>query len=124
MPSCGQTSFSSSPERCTISVPALGLTQIQSSPAAAGSVPFVSTAISNLGGVKRIDQRIVELQHGLAPGDDHQPRSRRVAPQTRGMSGELSRASELPAAIAVDADEIGIAEAALRGGPVGFPPRP
>lgn len=45
VPACGQTSFSSSPERCTVSLPALGLIHTQSMPGCTGSVPLLSIAI-------------------------------------------------------------------------------
>jgi hypothetical protein len=46
-PGCGHTTFTSSPERCTTSLPALGLMHSQSIPAGAATVPLLSTAISN-----------------------------------------------------------------------------
>jgi hypothetical protein len=44
IPCCGHTSFSSSPERWTTSVPAFGLMHSQSMPGVAAIVPLLSTA--------------------------------------------------------------------------------
>jgi hypothetical protein len=80
IPSCGQTSLSSSPDRWTMSVPAFGLTQ------------------------------------RLAAGDDDQ-RALSLGPQGCDPAGQ--RLGAVPAAIfAVQADEIGIAKAALGVGAV------
>jgi hypothetical protein len=104
MPGCGQTSFSSSPSRCTTCVPALGLTVIQSTPAGTGRVPFVSSAIS-------------KLQGRLAAGYHHQGAAGGVglllAPHCRDPVGQRRRIGEAAAAVAIGADEVGIAEATL-----------
>ena len=64
--------------------------------------------------MKRVDQCSVELKHRLAARDHHQPVLLASAPQIVNMRRKLIGAAELAAAFAVRADEIGIAEAALR----------
>ena len=81
IPSCGHTSFSSSPERWTTSVPAFGLTQIQSMPGVAGKVPLVSTATRKPRPCSASTSARVELEHRLAAGDHHQPLVFALAPQ-------------------------------------------
>ena len=61
-------------------MPALGLTQIQSSPRVAGSVPLRLGRDPKAARMQRVDQRRVELEHRLAAGDHHQPPVRAVAP--------------------------------------------
>ena len=69
IPACGHTSFSSLPLRWTTSVPALGLTQIQSIPARRRQCPVRFDRDPEAARMQRVDQRRVELQHGLAAGD-------------------------------------------------------
>ena len=123
MPGCGQTSFSSSPERCTTAVPALGLTQIQSMP-------------------RRHRQRAVGLDRDLEAGvrAAHRPAPRRPGASARrrsarrsarsagstmscapdlGHFGDQRRASaKRPPSSPFGADEIGVAEGALGGGAI------
>ena len=74
--------------------------------------------------VQRVDQRAVELKHRLAAGHHRQPLLRARTPQCRDMIGERVRVGELAAALPVGADEIGVAEIALRLRPVLLAPRP
>jgi hypothetical protein len=92
------------------------------------------------GRMQRADERRVELEERLAPGaDDERPGARaggrlegarppgRVgSPRPRGgdRGGQGLRRGELAAALAVGADEIGVAEAAGGRRAVGLAPRP
>ena len=110
IPACGQTSFNSSPARWTTSVPALGLTQIQSRPAGRGQGAVGLDRDLEAARVERVDQGGVELQQGLAAGDDDQ-RTRPLVPQCGDLLGQ--RPGLVAAAIfAIHADEIGVAETA------------
>src|SRR5512146_1419515 len=75
--------------------------------------------------VQRLQQRGVELQQGLAARAHHEATRRGVVrPQRADARGKRPRVLETPAAGAVDADEIGVAEAAHRAGAVGLAPAP
>ena len=123
IPSCGHTSFSSSPWRWTTSVPLLGLMHSQSMPGTRRQRAVALDRDPEAAAVQRVDQRRVELQHRLAAGDDDQPALARLAPQRLDMTGQSLGVRELAAAGAVGADEIGVAEIALGGrrGPLRAP---
>ena len=69
-------------------------------------------------GVQRIDHGAVKLQHRLATGDDHQPVLLAFSPNLQDSIGKRIRIGELPAALAIGADKIRVAEIALRSRPV------
>ena len=96
MPVCGQTSFNSSPERWTTSVPALGLMQSQSIRSFAGKVPLLSTATPEAARDEAPRSAPIELQHRLAAGDDDESFVAAIAPQTGDMVGEQIGALNLP----------------------------
>ncbi len=68
--------------------------------------------------MQRFDQRIVELEHRLPAGNHHQPPIGAFTPQQLDPRRERLGIGELPPALAVRADEIGVAEIALGGRPV------
>jgi hypothetical protein len=63
-------------------------------------------------------QRLVQLQHWLAAGNYNQPSVPAFTPQSLDMCGQRIGLGKLAAALAVGADEIGVAEIALRRHPV------
>src|SRR3546814_16227548 len=65
--------------------------------------------------VERRDQRVIDLEHRLAPGEHDETMRVRRAPETLDGGDEAGRLGELAPARAVGADEIGVAEAADRG---------
>ena len=95
--------------------PALGLTQIQSSPGGGASVPLVSTAISKPAAWRASTAR-VELQQRLPAGADHEAAALRLGRPGRGDGSASSSArGEPPAAGSVGAHEVGVAEPADGG---------
>ena len=90
----------------------MGLTQSQSTPRGGSCVPLVSTAISNPRAWSGLDQRFVELQQGLAAGEDHETLLRAAAPGPLDRLGERLGAGKGAAALPVRSDEIGVAKAA------------
>ncbi len=94
-------------------------------PGVAGKRPVALHRDPEAALVKRVDQRRVELEHRLAAGDHHQPAllARRPTALRHGAASCIG-AGELAAALAVRADEIGVAEAALRGRAVLLAARP
>src|SRR3546814_17048426 len=73
--------------------------------------------------MKRIDERRVELEQRLAAGDDDIAAVTRLAPGAGGGGGKRTGRLEL-ASIRPDADEIGVAEGAVRPREVLFPAGP
>src|SRR3546814_6742935 len=74
--------------------------------------------------VERRDQRVIDLEHRLAPGEHDETMRVRRAPETLDGGDEAGRLGELAPARAVGADEIGVAEAADRGRAVLLAPCP
>ena len=72
--------------------------------------------------VERVDQRRVELEHRLAAGD-HDQRAFAPGPQRRHLVRQFARRIA-PAILAIHADEIGVAERALRVRTVLLAPAP
>ena len=122
-PSCGKTSFSSSPGRATSGAPALGLTQIQSSPSGGASVPLVSTATRKPRACRaRRSAAASSCSSGSPPVNTTSAGAALAPPLRRDGTGQLLRAREFAAARAVGADEIRVAEIAhlpRRGPPRG-----
>src|SRR5262245_30343118 len=76
-------------------------------------------------GMKRRDERLIDLQHRLAAGQhDIRPRSRIAVPRGAGGAGEAGGVGELAAARSIGADEIGVAEIADGAGTVRLAARP
>ena len=122
MPGCGQTSFSSLPDRWTTGLPALGLTQIQSIPGGAAIVPLVSTAISKPRAWSASINAASSCSKRLAAGDHDQP-AVALGPQAFDLLGQRV-GLVAPAILAIHADEIGVAEGAARGRAVLLAPGP
>ena len=71
--------------------------------------------------MERRDQSLVDLQHGLAAGEHDEGRRAAIAPPGAAAGrGERVGVGELAAAVAIGADEIGVAELAGRGLAVGL----
>ena len=81
-PSCGYTSFSSSPDCTTNSAWAFGLTQTQSTPGGTSTVPLVSIAISNLRSCKSSMSASIQLEKGFATGTHDKAAVRQIAVAT------------------------------------------
>src|SRR5262249_2942727 len=65
--------------------------------------------------MQRGDQRLVDLKQRAPAGEYYEGRRRAVAaPRLAGSLGEIVGADELAAAIAMGADEVGVAEIANR----------
>ena len=102
----------------------MGLTQIQSIPGVAGkrSVGFDGNAETAT--MQRVDELAVELEHRLAAGDHDQAPLALWSPERLDVARKLVGAGELAAALTVRADEVRIAETALRRRAILLPPRP
>ncbi len=74
--------------------------------------------------MQSVDEGCVDLKHGLAAGQHGETPLPPLAPERGEMRRERRRVSETAAALGVHADEIRIAEAALRRGAVGLPAAP
>ena len=74
--------------------------------------------------VQRLDQRIIDLQHRLAAGEDDIALLPPFAPEALRHRGKLPRGCIFRAVFAIGADEIRIAEPADRLFPILLPPRP
>jgi hypothetical protein len=68
-------------------------------------------------GVQGIDERTIDLKHGLAAGEDDETC---LATNFRTRIGERGCILKAPAAGAVGTDKIRVAELAISVGPVGF----
>src|SRR3954451_24461637 len=79
---------------------------------------------SEIPAMQRIDELAIELKHRLPAGDHDQALLVLLAPKRLDMAGKRVGARELAAALAIRSDEVRIAEAALRAGPVSLAPRP
>ncbi|CAM2147406.1 hypothetical protein PT2222_10163 [Paraburkholderia tropica] len=64
--------------------------------------------------VQCIDERRVDLQHGLAARADHEAVVLALGPQRRDLRDQLFGRAELAAVLTVGADEVGVAKTALR----------
>ena len=73
--------------------------------------------------VQGLDEGLVELEHGLSPGDDHQSFAP-LAPRLQHVVGERARIGELSAAFPIRANKIGVAETALSCCSILFAPGP
>ena len=106
--------------------PALGLTQIQSMPSGGSQRAVGLDGDLEARLVQRADERRVDLQQRLAAGAHDERRAAPVGarPLLRDGVGELLGGAELAAAVAVGADEVGVAERADGRGPVLLVPRP
>ncbi len=108
-------SFNSLPARVTISVPALGLMQIQSRPLASATVPLVSTPISNRARCSASIKAPSICNPRFAAGCDNVGRAALpLRPPARNRIAERIRGREFPAARPVRPDKVGVAELADR----------
>ena len=117
-PGCGNTSFSSSPERSTRSAFAFGLRQIQSTPAGGSRVPLVSMATSKPASWSAATSGSSSCSNGSPPvhTTNGRPR-RRGGPRLADRGGERGGSREPAAARTVGADEIGVAPRRAGTGP-------
>ena len=124
IPCCGQTSFSSSPDRCTTSVPAFGLMHSQSMPGVAAIVPLLSTATRKPREWSASIRSVSSCSIGSPPVITTSRRSRPSPHSASTWSASASADRELAAARSVGPDEIRIAEIALRRRPILLAPAP
>ena len=101
-----------------------GLTQIQSMPAGAGSVPLVSTAMEKPCACRAATRAASTWSSGSPPVSTTN-RQRNASPQCRGDGlGQRGRVGEAATAGTVGADKIGVADATRRVGTIGFAAAP